>query len=43
MHISKLSDKRVEKVEDVVIVGDEIKVKVLEIDKMGRINLAKID
>ncbi len=43
VHISKLSDKRVEKVEDVVIVGDELKVKVLEIDKMGRINLAKID
>lgn len=43
VHISKLSDKRVDKVEDVVIVGDEIKVKVLEIDKMGRINLAKID
>ena len=43
VHISKLSDKRVEKVEDVVIVGDEIKVKVLEIDKMGRINLVKID
>ena len=40
IHISKLSKERVEKVEDVVNIGDKIKVKVLEIDKMGRINLA---
>ena len=40
IHISKLSKERVEKVEDVVNIGDQVKVKVLEIDKMGRINLA---
>ena len=39
VHISKLSDSRVEKVEDVVNIGDEVTVKVQEIDKMGRINL----
>ena len=40
IHISKLSKNRVEKVEDVVNIGDKVKVKVLEIDKMGRINLS---
>ena len=40
IHISKLSRERVEKVEDVVNIGDKVRVKVLEIDKMGRINLA---
>ena len=40
IHISKLSKERVKKVEDVVNIGDKVKVKVLEIDKMGRINLA---
>ena len=40
IHISKLSKERVEKVEDVVNIGDKVKIKVLEIDKMGRINLA---
>ncbi|MBP3241484.1 MAG: polyribonucleotide nucleotidyltransferase [Oribacterium sp.] len=39
VHISKLADGRVEKVEDVVSIGDEVTVKVQEIDKMGRINL----
>ena len=39
VHISKLSDKRVAKVEDVVNIGDEVTVKVAEVDKMGRINL----
>ncbi len=43
VHISKLDEKRVEKVEDVVNVGDEIKVKVIEIDDKGRINLSKKD
>jgi cell division protease FtsH len=43
VHISKLDKKRVEKVEDVVNVGDEILVKVLEIDKQGRINLSRKD
>ncbi len=39
IHISKLSKDRVEKVEDVVNIGDKVKVKVLEVDRMGRINL----
>ena len=42
-HISKLDKKRVEKVEDVVSVGDEILVKVTEIDQQGRINLSRKD
>ncbi|MBE7020064.1 MAG: polyribonucleotide nucleotidyltransferase [Ruminococcaceae bacterium] len=42
-HISKLDFKRVEKVRDVVNEGDEIVVKVVEIDKMGRINLSRKD
>ena len=43
VHISKLDTKRVAKVEDVVSVGDEIKVKVIEIDSQGRINLSRKD
>ncbi len=43
VHISKLDKKRVEKVEDVVNVGDQILVKVMEIDKQGRINLSRKD
>ena len=43
VHISKLDKKRVEKVEDVVTVGDEIRVKVIEIDDKGRINLSRKD
>ena len=39
LHISKISHKRVEKVEDVLAVGDEVTVKVSEIDDQGRINL----
>lgn len=42
-HISKLDTKRVAKVEDVVNVGDEILVKVIEIDRQGRINLSRKD
>ncbi|MDD6308632.1 MAG: polyribonucleotide nucleotidyltransferase [Clostridia bacterium] len=42
VHISKLDKKRVEKVEDVVNIGDTIDVRVIEVDKMGRINLARI-
>ena len=42
-HISKLDMKRVEKVEDVVEIGDEILVKVTEIDQQGRINLSRRD
>ncbi|NLY10313.1 MAG: polyribonucleotide nucleotidyltransferase [Firmicutes bacterium] len=41
VHISQLSHERVNKVEDVVSVGDEILVKVTEIDKQGRINLSR--
>lgn len=43
VHISKLDKDRVEKVEDVVSIGDEIVVKVVEIDKQGRINLSRKD
>lgn len=42
-HISKLDNARVNKVEDVVSVGDEILVKVTEIDSQGRINLSRKD
>jgi len=41
VHISQLDKDRVVKVEDVVQVGDEILVKVIEIDKLGRINLSR--
>ncbi len=41
VHISQLAKERVAKVEDVVNVGDEIMVKVVEIDKQGRINLSR--
>ena len=43
VHISKLADKRVEKVEDVVNIGDELEVRVAEIDSQGRINLVRND
>ena len=43
VHISKLDKERVEKVEDVVTVGDQLLVKVLEIDSQGRINLSRKD
>ncbi len=43
VHISKLDTQRVNKVEDVVKIGDEIMVKVMEIDKQGRINLSRKD
>ena len=43
VHISKLDKSRVEKVEDVVSVGDEIVVKVTEIDRQNRINLSRKD
>jgi polyribonucleotide nucleotidyltransferase len=41
VHISQLAPGRVEKVEDVVKIGDEIMVKVVEIDSQGRINLSR--
>ena len=43
VHVSKLDVKRVEKVEDCVTVGDEVIVKVTEIDDQGRINLSRRD
>ncbi|MBR1890832.1 MAG: polyribonucleotide nucleotidyltransferase [Clostridia bacterium] len=42
IHISKLSDKRVEKVEDVVKVGDTVEVEVIKIDEKGRIDLKRV-
>jgi polyribonucleotide nucleotidyltransferase len=41
VHISELADHHVAKVEDVVKVGDEIMVKVIEIDHLGRVNLSR--
>ena len=41
VHISELALERVSKVEDVVKIGDEILVKVIEIDKQGRVNLSR--
>lgn len=41
VHISQLSEQRVNKVEDVVSVGDQIPVKVIKIDDLGRINLSR--
>ncbi|MDF2949478.1 MAG: polyribonucleotide nucleotidyltransferase [Sedimentibacter sp.] len=43
LHISQISDKRVAKVEDVLNVGDEILVKVIEIDQQGKIKLSRKD
>lgn len=43
VHISKLDNKRVEKVTDVVNVGDQINVKLVEIDRMGRYNFSRKD
>jgi polyribonucleotide nucleotidyltransferase len=43
IHISKLADRRVEKVEDVVSIGDAVRVKVLEVDRMGKISLSLKD
>ena len=42
LHISKISKERVEKIEDVLSVGDRVIVKVLDIDKQGKISLKKI-
>ena len=41
VHISQLAKERVNKVEDVVKIGDEIMVKCIEIDKQGRVNLSR--
>lgn len=42
IHISELAPGRVAEVTDVVDVGDEIDIKVIEVDKMGRVNLSKV-
>ena len=41
VHISQLENRRVNKVEDVVNIGDEVKVKCIEIDAQGRVNLSR--
>ena len=41
VHISQLANERVNKVEDVVKVGDEVLVKVTEIDRQGRVNASR--
>ena len=41
LHISQIDHKRVEKVEDILNAGDEVTVKVTEIDRQGRINLSR--
>lgn len=41
VHISELAEERVRKVEDVLSVGDEVLVKVIEVDNQGRINLSR--
>ncbi len=43
IHISKLSDKRVEKVTDVVNVGDKVKVEVIKVDNTGRVDLKLLE
>ena len=43
LHISKISKERINKVEDVLSIGDKIKVKVYDIDDQGRINLTVKD
>ena len=40
VHISKISNKRIEKVEDVLAVGDTVKVRISEIDDQGKISLS---
>ena len=41
IHISQLANERVNNVEDVVKLGDEVLVKVTEIDKQGRVNVSR--
>ena len=41
VHVSELADKYVSKVEEIVKIGDEFMVKVIEIDEQGRINLSR--
>jgi polyribonucleotide nucleotidyltransferase len=41
VHISEIAEERIRKVEDVVAIGDEILVKVLDVDNQGRVNLSR--
>jgi polyribonucleotide nucleotidyltransferase len=41
VHISQLANERVEKVSDVCAVGDKMDVKVVEVDRQGRVNLSR--
>ncbi|PZS39663.1 MAG: polyribonucleotide nucleotidyltransferase, partial [Pseudonocardiales bacterium] len=41
VHISQLAENRIDKVEDAVNVGDDIEVKVTEVDRQGRVNLSR--
>jgi polyribonucleotide nucleotidyltransferase len=43
LHISRMAQGRVDKVEDVLNIGDEVRVKVLEVDEKGKISLDRID
>ena len=43
LHISRVAQGRVDKVEDVLNIGDEVKVKVLEVDEKGKISLDRLD
>ncbi len=43
VHISRLSERHIPRVEDVINVGDRVKVEVTEIDKLGRVNLKALD
>ncbi|MGI6211232.1 MAG: polyribonucleotide nucleotidyltransferase [Anaerovoracaceae bacterium] len=43
LHISKIAKQRIDKVEDVLSIGDEVKVKVIKIDDQGRIDLSRKD
>ena len=41
LHISEIQEERTKKVEDVLKLGDELLVKVIEIDNQGRVNLSR--
>ena len=43
LHISRVAQGRVEKIEDVLSIGDEVKVRVLEVDEKGKISLDRLD
>ena len=43
LHISRVAQGRVDKVEDVLNVGDEVRVKVIEVDEKGKISLDRLD